>query len=144
MWDTRPAGVRTLTEDQALLADRKVQLNDADLEALAIEEIGGSVHHAYEFVSLEVRGGTASTPTADLVMRVEGEEVAVTCEGDGMVDASCSAVKQATGGAGVDGYLPPWMLKKFYHIPSFSADSEFSRKLVLGNKGIPFFSFVFL
>jgi 2-isopropylmalate synthase len=82
------------------LADRKVQLNDADLEALAIEEIGGSVHHAYEFVSLEVRGGTASTPTADLVMRVEGEEVAVTCEGDGMVDASCSAVKLATGAEG--------------------------------------------
>ena len=82
------------------LADRKVQLNDADLEALAIEEIGGSAHHAYEFVSLEVRGGTASTPTADLVMRVEGEEVAVTCEGDGMVDASCSAVKQATGAEG--------------------------------------------
>jgi 2-isopropylmalate synthase len=82
------------------LADRKVQLNDADLEALAIEEIGGSVQHAYEFVSLEVRGGTASTPTADLVMRVEGEEVAVTCEGDGMVDASCSAVKLATGAEG--------------------------------------------
>ena len=51
-------------------------------------------------MSLEVRGGTASTPTADLVMRVEGEEVAVTCEGDGMVDASCSAVKEATGAEG--------------------------------------------
>jgi len=82
------------------LADRKVQLNDADLEALAIEEIGGRVEHVYEFVSLDVRGGTASTPTADLVMRVAGEEVAVTCEGDGMVDASCSAVKVATGAEG--------------------------------------------
>jgi 2-isopropylmalate synthase len=82
------------------LADRKVQLTDADLEALAIEEIGGSVQHAYEFVSLEVKGGTTSTPTADLVMRVAGEEVAVTCEGDGMVDASCSAVKLATGAEG--------------------------------------------
>ena len=66
------------------LADRKVQLNDADLDGQG----------------LEVRGGTASTPTADLVMRVEGEEVAVTCEGDGMVDASCSAVKLATGAEG--------------------------------------------
>ena len=82
------------------LADRKVQLNDADLEALAIEEIGGRVEHVYEFVSLDVRGGTATTPTADLVMRVAGEEVAVTCEGDGMVDASCSAVKVATGAEG--------------------------------------------
>ncbi|GIS99662.1 MAG: 2-isopropylmalate synthase [Acidimicrobiales bacterium] len=79
------------------LADRKVQLSDADLEALAIEEVGGGVDHAYEFVSLEVRGGSVGTPTADLVMRVRGEEVSVSCEGDGMVDASCKAIKQATG-----------------------------------------------
>ena len=82
------------------LADRKVQLSDADLEALAIEEIGGSVAHAYEFVSLDVRGGSVSTPSADLVMRVDGEEVSVSCEGDGMVDASCTAIKTATGAEG--------------------------------------------
>jgi 2-isopropylmalate synthase len=82
------------------LADRKVQLSDADLEALAIEEVGGSVDHAYEFVSLEVRGGNLSTPSADLVMRVDGEEVSASCEGDGMVDASCTAIKQATGAEG--------------------------------------------
>ncbi|MEC8920478.1 MAG: alpha-isopropylmalate synthase regulatory domain-containing protein, partial [Actinomycetota bacterium] len=79
------------------LADRKVQLSDADLEALAIEEVGGRVDHAYEFVSLDVRGGSVSTPSADLVIRVDGEEVSVSCEGDGMVDASCTAIKQATG-----------------------------------------------
>ncbi|MBH99684.1 MAG: 2-isopropylmalate synthase [Acidimicrobiaceae bacterium] len=82
------------------LADRKVQLSDADLEALVIEEVGGSVDHAYEFISLDVRGGTADTPSADLVMRVNGEEVSVSCEGDGMVDASCTAIKQATGTTG--------------------------------------------
>ena len=44
-----------------------------------------------------MRGGSVGTPTADLVMRVRGEEVSVSCEGDGMVDASCKAIKQATG-----------------------------------------------
>ena len=31
---------------------------------------------------------------------MDGEEVSVSCEGDGMVDASCTAIKQATGAEG--------------------------------------------
>ena len=84
------------------LADRKVQLTDADLEALVAEEIGGPVEHDFELVSLGVQGGNVNTPSAELVMTVSGEEVAVTCTGDGMVDASCTAIKQATG---IDGRL---------------------------------------
>merc|ERR1711969_78986 len=78
----------------------RAAFSDALLEALAIEELGGSIDHAYEFVSLDVRGGNLSTPSADLVMRVDGEEVSASCEGDGMVDASCTAIKQATGAEG--------------------------------------------
>ena len=84
------------------LADRKIQLSDADLEALVAEELGGPVDHAYDLVALEVRGGTVNTPTAELTMEVDGTEVSVTAEGDGMVDAACTAIKQATG---VDGRL---------------------------------------
>ena len=84
------------------LADRKIQLSDADLEALVAEELGGTVDHAYDLVALEVRGGTVNTPTAELTMQVDGTEVLVTAEGDGMVDAACTAIKQATG---VDGRL---------------------------------------
>ncbi|MEE2768306.1 MAG: 2-isopropylmalate synthase [Actinomycetota bacterium] len=84
------------------LADRKVQLSDADLEALVAEELGGSVDHAYELVALDVRGGTVNTPVADLTIEVDGASVSVTAEGDGMVDAACSAIKEATG---VDGRL---------------------------------------
>jgi len=79
------------------LADRKVQLTDADLEALVAEEIGGVVDHAYELVGLGVRGGTASTPTAEVLINVTGKEVSVSATGDGMVDAACTAIKQATG-----------------------------------------------
>lgn len=82
------------------LADRKVQFTDADLEALVAEELGGTVDHEYELVSLEVRGGTVNTPTADLVLEVAGQRVEVTAIGDGMVDASCTAIKQATGVGG--------------------------------------------
>jgi 2-isopropylmalate synthase len=84
------------------LADRKIQLTDADLEALVAEELGGPIHHEYELVSLDVRGGTVNTPAADLVLQVAGQRVEVSATGDGMVDASCTAIKQATG---VDGRL---------------------------------------
>ncbi len=86
------------------LADRKVQLTDADLEALAAEELGGKVEHAYELVSLDVRGGSAggTTPHADVVVRIGTEERRESATGDGMVEASCAAIKNATG---VDGRL---------------------------------------
>ena len=79
------------------LADRKVQLTDADLEALVVEEMGGKVDHAYEFVSISARGGSSTTPSADLEIKVSGELISISSEGDGMVDASCTAIKKATG-----------------------------------------------
>jgi len=84
------------------LADRKVQLTDADLEALVAEEMGDRVEATFSLVSIDVRAGSQTTPSADLVMRVRGEEKAVSVEGSGMVDASCTAVKIATG---IDGHL---------------------------------------
>ena len=38
------------------LADRKVQLSDADLEALVAEEVGSSIENSYELVTLDVKG----------------------------------------------------------------------------------------
>jgi len=84
------------------LADRKVQLTDADLEALVAEEMGDRVEATFSLVSIDVRAGSETTPSADLVMRVRGEEKSVSVEGSGMVDASCTAVKIATG---IDGHL---------------------------------------
>ena len=80
------------------LADRKVQLTDADLEAIVAEELGGSVREkAFELVSLELRGGTVSEPEATVVVAREGEKVEASSVGDGMIDAACKALKAATG-----------------------------------------------
>jgi len=84
------------------LADRKVQLTDADLEALVAEEIGDTVRYRYQLVSIECRGGTNETPTATVVLDLDGEKLEATAHGDGMVEAACTAIRQATG---IDGRL---------------------------------------
>ncbi len=79
------------------LADRKVTLTDADLEAIVAEELGGHVDHGYELESLEVRGGTVGTPVATVVLLHDGEKLEASADGDGMIDAACRAIKAATG-----------------------------------------------
>jgi 2-isopropylmalate synthase len=96
--DTLDAAFRRFKE----LADRKVQLTDADLEAIVAEELGTHVGDGFELESLEVRGGTVGTPAATVVVLRGGEKLEATQEGDGMIDAACRAIKEATG---VDGRL---------------------------------------
>ncbi len=84
------------------LADRKVQLTDADLEAIVAEELGTSLAPAFTLESLEVAGGTVGIPRARVVVIRDGEKVEAQAEGDGMIDAACQAIKAATG---IDGKL---------------------------------------
>jgi 2-isopropylmalate synthase len=79
------------------LADRKVQITDADLEAIVAEELGSSVAAAFSLETLEVAGGTVGVPRARVVLVRAGEKVEATAEGDGMIDAACQAIRQATG-----------------------------------------------
>src|SRR5438874_6031016 len=79
------------------LADRKVQLTDADLEAIVAEELGTSVEHAFAMESLEVSGGTVGVPHARVVLGRGGEKLEASSEGDGMIDAACQAIRAATG-----------------------------------------------
>lgn len=79
------------------LADRKVELSDADLEALVAEETGDTVRYAFSLVSIDCSGGTNSTPTARVVIDRDGTKLEASAEGDGMVDAACRAIRQATG-----------------------------------------------
>src|SRR3954454_11232505 len=46
------------------LADKKVEITEADLEAIVAEEIGSGLVHRYGLLELEVRGGTSTPPTA--------------------------------------------------------------------------------
>ncbi|HVM41364.1 MAG TPA: 2-isopropylmalate synthase [Acidimicrobiia bacterium] len=79
------------------LADRKVQITEADLEAIVAEELGGGFVHGFTLVNLELHGGTGTTPQARVVLERDGDKVEMSGEGDGMIDAACSAIKAATG-----------------------------------------------
>ena len=79
------------------LADRKIQLTDADLEAIVAEELGHQVGAGHELVGFDVRGGTGQVPTATVVVERRGEKREATAEGDGMIDAACKAIAAATG-----------------------------------------------
>ena len=85
------------------LADRKVQLTEADLEAIVAEELGAGVAQAmFVLESLELTGGTVGVPRASVVLTQGGDKVEATAEGDGMIAAACQAIRVATG---VDGKL---------------------------------------
>jgi len=79
------------------LADRKVEITDADLEAIVAEELGSSTEPAFTLEALEVAGGTVGTPNARVVLLRGGEKVEATADGDGMIDAACQAIRSATG-----------------------------------------------
>jgi 2-isopropylmalate synthase len=82
------------------LADKKVQITEYDLEAIVAEELGTGVVHKYTVVSLDMRGGTQSMPSATVVLSDGDGKVDATAEGNGMVDAAIAAIAQATGVSG--------------------------------------------
>ena len=82
------------------LADRKVEITDAEIEAIVAEELGSAMERAFEMVDLELRGGNVGPSSARVVLSRDGEKVDVSSEGDGMIDAACRAIKDATGVAG--------------------------------------------
>jgi 2-isopropylmalate synthase len=79
------------------LADKKVELTEADLEAIVAEELGTDMVHRYSVHELELHGGTATKPTAHVVLVTADEKVEAGGSGDGMIDAAIAAISQATG-----------------------------------------------
>jgi 2-isopropylmalate synthase len=80
------------------LADRKVEITEADLEAIVAEELGTDLVSSYHLQELEVAGGTVGVPRARVVLVASsGEKLEASAEGDGMIDAACAAIRQATG-----------------------------------------------
>jgi 2-isopropylmalate synthase len=82
------------------LADRKVQLTEADLEAIVAEELGTGAVHRYGIVALDVHGGTQRTPVATVVLTDGTAKVDAEAEGNGMIDAAIAAIGKATGVTG--------------------------------------------
>ena len=84
------------------LSDRKVEITEADLEAIVVEELGTSLVHRFSMVSLDVHGGTLATPSATVVLNdsESGTKVDATGAGNGMIDAVIAAIAAATGVSG--------------------------------------------
>ena len=78
------------------LADRKVEITEADLEAIVAEELGIGTVHRFAMVSLDLRGGTSSMPTAHVVLTDGDGKVDADGEGNGMIDAAFAAIAHAT------------------------------------------------
>jgi 2-isopropylmalate synthase len=79
------------------LADRKVELSEADLEAIVAEELGMRIEDRYELVSFGVEAGTGREAHAEVTLLVDGERVTTSASGNGMVDALGRALGAATG-----------------------------------------------
>jgi 2-isopropylmalate synthase len=78
------------------LADRKIRITDADLEAIVVDEIGSEADE-YELVSIQVAGGTHMSPTATVRLMQDDVVIDESAIGDGMIDAACGAIQRATG-----------------------------------------------
>src|SRR6059036_1247425 len=79
------------------LADRKVSLTDAGVEAIVAEELGVSDTDSFVLESLHVAGGTHLSPTATVRLRRNGDTLEDSAMGDGMIDAACAAIQKAAG-----------------------------------------------
>ena len=79
------------------LADRKVEITEADIEAIVAEELGHDLVEGFQLESLEVSGGTVGTPRARVVVSRAGDKLEAASEGNGMIDAASTAIRSATG-----------------------------------------------
>jgi 2-isopropylmalate synthase len=79
------------------LADKKVEITEADLEAIVAEEVGTGLVHRFSIHELELRGGTATKPSARVVLSDAAGKVEASGTGDGMIDAAIAAISEATG-----------------------------------------------
>ncbi|MDQ1535176.1 MAG: 2-isopropylmalate synthase, partial [Actinomycetota bacterium] len=82
------------------LADRKVEITEADLEAIVAEELGTGMVHRFSIAELEVHGGTAVPATARVVLADADGKIEATGTGNGMIDAAIAAVSEASGVSG--------------------------------------------
>jgi 2-isopropylmalate synthase len=82
------------------LADKKVEITEADLEAIVAEELGAGIVHRFGIAELEMHGGTATKPRARVVLTDADGKLEATGSGDGMIDAAIAAISEATGISG--------------------------------------------
>lgn len=75
------------------LADRKHEIFDEDLQALASDAKARDVEERYALVCTQVTSETGVVPRARLTLLVDGEELTAEAEGSGPVDATFKAIE---------------------------------------------------
>jgi 2-isopropylmalate synthase len=85
--------------DFKVLADRKKEIYDADIEALVIHgQILGAGQRAWELVALSTTSGTGTLPAASICLaKSDGTRYQDAAAGDGPVDAVFKAIERITG-----------------------------------------------
>jgi 2-isopropylmalate synthase len=85
--------------DFKILADKKKEIFDADIEALCIHgEILGKGKVAWELMALSTTSGTGTLPCASVSLRsADGVNAQEAAAGDGPVDAVFKAIEKITG-----------------------------------------------
>jgi 2-isopropylmalate synthase len=79
------------------LADKKGSLSGKDIEAIALEYIR-TEGQEWKLTGYEVHsGGAEAPPSATVTLEREGAHVTERTVGDGMVDATCKAIRSALG-----------------------------------------------
>src|SRR4029079_3531427 len=82
------------------LAEQKIEITEADLEAIVAEELGTGMVHRYSVYELELHGGTSQPRMARVVLWHGDGKSEATASGDGMIDAAIAAISEATGVTG--------------------------------------------
>jgi 2-isopropylmalate synthase len=75
------------------LADRKAEIFDEDIIALASEESAAASKDKFALTSLSQHSETGERPQATVVFQVDGQEVKAQSDGNGPVDASFKAIE---------------------------------------------------
>jgi 2-isopropylmalate synthase len=75
------------------LADKKHEIFDEDLHALASDEAASQVQEHYELIAMDFHGKTGEKPFAHIVITEGGSERAAEALGNGPVDASFKAIE---------------------------------------------------
>ena len=76
------------------LADKKHEIFDEDLQALVSETIAKSAVERFKLVSLSAQSQTGETPSAEIVLKIDGAEKKANESGSGPVDAAFKAIEQ--------------------------------------------------
>ena len=79
-----------------ILADKKKEVYDEDIEALISDKVK-HITEVYVLKSLHAESGTGITPTATVEMEIDGRTIKQTGQGDGPVDAVYRTIAAMTG-----------------------------------------------